>query len=514
MDNPSRWSRAAGIATGLALVLWSGLILLRLLTHHPFYDELIHARYLWLISQGLAPHRDFWCTYPVPGYVPVLARLRALPESAYALFGLRLVSLALLAVIGILLGQHSRRVAGDGRWGLASLLLLTAAPGISAFVVEYSLDPLAAAAAVGAMVLLFAEPAPRRFGAAVGLAGLSVMIMPKYLLPLAGGLGMAFLALALRRRLPAAVVAGAAGTAGAFAVILLLYLGSGTTLIEDWRWTHILSSRYTFVHPRGGLPLWRAFLGTLAQNPLWAVLGAAGLAGWVRQARASRNLAGAGIAAGALASLLLVHTFLEQYILPVMLCVALFAPYAALLFSGPRARSIAFAVLAAGLALTTAYRLAGALPELRETIGNTRNPANTKRLGRMAVPPAYKSLRATQRLLKIIPPGERVIATWEDHPVFRRDLTFMTADYVPSYADLLPPGDPVRRYFSTEYLREELEAHPPAMISLYRLDQNYPPGWQEVCREFLAEHAEEYGAMMLRDRPLFIRRDIVEPAGR
>lgn len=78
------------------------------------------------------------------------------------------------------------------------------------------------------------------------------------------------------------------------------------------------------------------------------------------------------------------------------------------------------------------------------------------------------------------------------HPLFRRDLTFVTIDERPGFANLLDEVDPARRHFAPENLHRRLAESPPAYICLKTFEFNGPPGWREILEEFLHRNAGRY----------------------
>jgi tetratricopeptide (TPR) repeat protein len=103
------------------------------------------------------------------------------------------------------------------------------------------------------------------------------------------------------------------------------------------------------------------------------------------------------------------------------------------------------------------------------------------------------------------------VALYLFHPLLRRDLTWVTFDEIPSLSQFLSPGDPALKYFERGYFSEALESNPPAMIALYGLDANYPPGWQGICTDFVRRHMNSYAvfAVDTNNIHIFLRRDLV-----
>ncbi len=114
--------------------------------------------------------------------------MKVFPQSVYLFLGLRGLSVATCCLIAYLFYRHGKNAVGDGIAGLLPVWLIAAAPDNGAFLVEYSIDHLAALAAVGAMTFFFLPCRPARFAAASGLALFSIAVTPKYILPLGFGL--------------------------------------------------------------------------------------------------------------------------------------------------------------------------------------------------------------------------------------------------------------------------------------------------------------------------------------
>ena len=501
IDSPPRrlpLDSLTSVAVWLALAAAAAVAIVRILSHHPFYDECLHVHKLWLLSSGLEPHRDFWCNYPVAGYILTLPVFSLLPKAAWSVLALRFLMFGLLVAAGWLLGVHGRRTSGSFIWGTAPAALILFSPPLGRFLAEYSIDHFAMVAAVGAVVLFFTRPRPFRVGAAAALCLFSVVLTPKYAMPLFFGLvGFAAAAVIAARRILPATIAIGAGAGAAALLSLALYALAGVSPSLNLRYAHLLMAEFKLVADPAPVSLATSTFGLLLRNlPLLGLIlaGLAGFASWVRGRLLARGLAPLGLLGGAFASAILTKTFMAQYILPVTVCLVAFAPFARRLVrseSASRLLTPALAMLTIGAGVLA---LAGALSGFERTPLNVRDEYGivAERAGLEMGLPAVKSLRETQRLLDLIPPGERVVAHPQVHPLFRRDLTFLTADEQPSFATLLDADDPVRAFFQPMHLVRRLDEEPPAYISMPGLTHIYPREWLRVLDGFLRRGRTRY----------------------
>jgi hypothetical protein len=515
-DRADPVARLTGVLLVPGVLLAVLVLLIRAATHAAFYDECLHARMLWLISAGLVPHEDFWCNYPTLGYLLSLPLFRALPDSAYALLVLRFGMVLLGLACGVVLAAHGRRHGGHVAWGLAPWILVLAAAPFGRFLVEYSIDHFAAVTALGAFVLSFRGPSPTRVTAAVALGCLSVLFTPKYALPLALGLGGFTVAAILETGRPRAVLLAAGGAVlGVVLATSGLYAVAGLSFPENVSRAHLFMARFKLSEGRAVVTLGESLLDVLVRHwPLASVL-VLGLAGWAvhHVGRLRTTLWGPlGILVGTALSTLMLRTFLEQYLLPVVAALVLFVPFASVLARRARLGGPAAAVLALATLVAAGWGVRDASTELERTPVNLRdeNGLAVKRCGLLVVrrEPFLGDLRSTVWLLDRIPSDERVVATGVHHPLWRRDLTFITADESPSFLDSLPPADPSAAYFLPSYFHRRLREQPPAYIALDGLEITYPDGWRRVCEEFLEENRSRYvdisGVGLV-----FLRKDLV-----
>jgi hypothetical protein len=516
----------------IALVMLSAVIVLfHLLTHYPFFDETLHVRYLWLFSSGLKPDVDFFCTYPLLGYILTFPFFRCFPESAFVLLALRVFAVVMAAIVGVFFYVRGRRTAQDGMAGLLPYLLVITAPGAGAYVVEYSIDHLATVAAFGAMLIFFNAPRSGRVALASALCVTSVVITPKYTLPLFFGM-VSYLGAAVcfhHRKTVLLLAAAAFGGVAALLVIWRLFDLNHASLLASLHYSDLLQYRWHKI--RGmftggkGCPPTLVYIGWfLVSNPVLGLAIVLGVAGWAKQLRPGTDRAmawaGGGIVLGTLLASLIVRDFLEQYVVPMTLCLAMFVPCAFSLFASAEASRVLRLLLVLGAGTTLVVQLIVVAHEFQETPYNAR--ANTP-IHREIVGPVYTGpticpvlLSDYEAILNIIPRNERVVAVWPYHPLFRKDLTMIVADGIPSFALALPEDDPLRKTFDPAVFHEALEKSPPALLVVSRLEQNYPPGWKAVAKDFLGRHKDLYVLMKTRsfDVDVSVRRDLVEKLNR
>ncbi|MEN8149518.1 MAG: hypothetical protein ABFS86_06825 [Planctomycetota bacterium] len=485
------------MAVGLAVLALLGALsvaVVRILTHYPFHDECLHAHNLYLMSEGLAPHRDFWCNYPVAGYVLARPVLALAPATAGTFLGLRFLMLVPILGAGWLLAVHGRRTAGGFLWGAAPFTLILVTPSPGRFLAEFSIDHLAMLPAVGAIVLAFARPRPLRAGAATALALVSVAITPKYGPALALGAAGLVLAGSIppgRRR--ATLVATVAGAAAAVVLVLGLYALSGTTPAENFRYSVALMARFKLATDAAPSPLALTVLTMLLRNLpllLLVVLGLWGFGRAIREDGPFRHLGAIGVLLGTVASTLLLRTYMLQYVVPVLTALAAFAVFVPRRFRF-RGRDLALSLVTLG-AVGLGLKLA--TDEFVRTPFNVRDPGGpvARETVVMWKEPATEMLAKVQAILDRVPEDERFLASPQMGLIFRRGHTWLTADENPSLAGLLPEDDPARRSFEPAQLRERLADRAPAFLCLSALEHNFPAGWREIVEEYLRRNRRFY----------------------
>jgi hypothetical protein len=508
-------------ALAVAGVLATAFVLaIRVVTHHPFFDETLHLRFLWLLSTGERAYRDFFCQYPVTGYYAALPLFRSLPETAWVVLPLRFLSLAAALGAAAVLGHHGRRVAGSWVWGSLPFLMVASTPEIGNFLVEYNTDQLALLAAVGAFVFFAAEPSAKRVALAAALSVLSALVMPKYAPMLfLGGIGC-LLSAGRRVGWRVALAAGGAGGAAAGGAVWGLLASQGIALGDLFEML-ALQSRWTIGRSDYDVTIAELTGHFLARHWPLAALFALGLGAWVTRHR--RELLGRQLPLLAM----LVATFLyavrvksvfEQMLLPVLVVLAFFVPYAGALLRrrsppaqrSPPGRRFPWPEVALALATLTSAGagFAEAKGELRQTCWG--RDCESPYIAWPSIQPGVATLKEIDDLLRLIPPHERVVAMWHRHPLFRRDLTWVTFDERGGYARGMTPDDPLRQRFDPAVFAEALARTPPAYVSLFLLEENYPPGWLQVLLEFLQQRAGAYSRFVRQDGDVyFVRNDLL-----
>jgi hypothetical protein len=239
-----------------------------------------------------------------------------------------------------------------------------------------------------------------------------------------------------------------------------------------------------------------------------------GIIGWIftnfRPARVV-GWSGTGILAGVILSLIALGRYQEQYLAPVMVSLVLFVPFLFLLFGRFRWNQLITLILLLATIGISGHQLRLRARWLRRTDHRIHN-ALTESIRDMGddVEPGIETLYAMQKLLDLIPAGERVVGQWFFHPIFRFDQTFITYDMGRdvSFQKVINPSNRVYQYFQPEYFARELENNPPGYICLQGLEVNYPPGWLETCIDFLQRHKDMYERLNFGGTPIYLRRDL------
>jgi hypothetical protein len=484
----------AGCALGLTAL---GLVIM---TWQLTMDEFLHAHYLWLISTGRIPHVDFWCHYPVLGYVLLLPLFHMLPESMYSIFVFRFINLALFAGIGFTLALNARHLKAHWVWGALPLLLI-ASGEVAPRVVEFRTDAWAALLAVLAFTLLFREPGSLRAGLAAGLSVISVLIMPKYLYPLTlaniAYIAYAYRTVSSRRSLLISAIAG--GVAGMAAGQLIL-LAVPVMLWDDLYWSSFLMLKFT-VHCAGTEPSFRGngltheVIAYFVHNWWVAVLVAVGVGGWLAAELKSRGVrlwVGTAVLLGVIMSCATGPFPFVQYLVPCLFCLAVFIPYVPMLLKKPFLNLAGTLLL---IAITLYFKGIQTSQCAQELATNT----------------AMKEFQVRQSFLDFIPRSERVVGFFNTHPCFREDQTFVTWDEMwgrpRGFTSILPAGSRALACFRPDNLSKSLEEYSPAAIAIDKF--NYPPGWDDVLDTFLQTHAGMYAKGELLDQVIYCRKDLV-----
>ncbi len=463
------------------------------------FDEYLNAHYLWLVSIGRIPHKDFWCHYSASGLAIIRPFFQLIPESIFSIFALRFFGLCFLIGTAATLGFHSRRLRVHWLWGVLALALMLT-PEVTPSVINFRTDAYAALAGILAMTIMFREPSPRRGGLATGLSVLSVIIMPKYVYPLTFAL-IAYLAygyVKMKRERRSLLLSVLTGGAISLALAQGLLLTSGVWLRDDVYWSAITMEKF-FIHCGRTETTLSPQLSTVVSHftKYWwvAMLVLSGISGWLVtewKRRGVRLWVGAAVIAGVAVYWGTCNQPWKQFLVPGLYCLALFVPYAARIINRPVYRSAATIILVvmATLMVFNNFR--------RTTI-------------ELASGSSFQDFGGRQEFLNHIPRFERVIGFYKTHPCFREDQTFVTWDEQwgnpKGFAPILPENSHADSCFQPGYLKKSLESSPPpASIALDSL--HYPAGWNRVLSEYLAMNADLYVKAEVLDCELYIRKDL------
>ena len=152
------------------------------------------------------------------------------------------------------------------------------------------------------------------------------------------------------------------------------------------------------------------------------------------------------------------------------------------------------------LALAAVMLLAVGVGLLLSTVAFFHTPFNVRDPGGpvarqtavMMKMPAYFMLDDLQGVLDQVPEDERFLASPQMGLIFRRGLTWLTANEDPSLSTLLPEDDPARPHFEADHLRARLAERAPAFICLSALQLNFPEGWRGIVEEYLRRNRRLY----------------------
>lgn len=495
-----------------AIILAVFILILRVVIHFPFFDESLHVHYLWLVANGYKPSTDFYCHYPPLAYLCMIPYINLFPDSAYVVLALRYTSLAIYLGIGVLFYFHGRRVAKDWCTAIIPLILLASASNIGPFMVEYSVDPLAAVTAVGAMLIYFRTPSERTVAISAGLSLLSVMFTPKYAFPLFFGLiGHSAAYFWASREKFKTVKAICVGGAASLAFVLLIFWLNGVSFLDIQATTLITSKT---VQVMNGFISYSFLIRRLIDKPVYLAVIGLGLLGWVLRSKGRIDqitLSGAGILLGLILFFITICLPLEQYQMPVYLSLAMFAPFAFETLGD----KLWVKILRNGMFVVVFLVVANKYPPLvQEFMGTSvyTRDANNTRLPKG--PTALKALAEIDQLLRVIPKDEKVVALWLNNPLFRKDLTGITWDERPSYTEFLSKDNPNAAFFDPKNYKTALASHMPALIDLGLLQSNYPPLWYEITVEFLVRNAASYVFLPSKVVPgtfYYLRSDLKQP---
>lgn len=502
------------------------IYLAQLITHFPFFDETINARYLWLIVNGYRPHVDFFCIYPTLGYFLTAPYFTLFPDSSLVVLALRFISAAIVVLMGVIYWSHGSSILRAPIVVLLPFFLVITDPATGAFLSEYSLDHMAALAALWAMVLMMSKPGAMRLVLCSALCVISFFLMPKYHLPLFFGLvGYLWTYYFQTRRLSHLVFCVSSGALAAILAILIAFALNHASIAENFRFAYLFNLSLSSVLKAriSNTPLFGAVGSHLAnffcQHLLLAALYAWGIAGWFRYSMKNwrlqdqRVLAGGGILTGCLLSMFSSSMYTEQYLIPPLLCFGLFMPFSLSEIASGAARKYITAALVLVVFYMLALRVGPAAEGFRETPLNSRGNTAIERklLGEVILaPPGVAVLSDYTKLLQMIPKNEVIVAAWPYHPLFRRDLTFQIYDDLPSLSLGLSKDDPLHETFAPGTFKAALDSHPPALIVLEGMDEYYPQKWNVIASEFLSRQNDRYVLCPTSFIKAYVRRDLLD----
>lgn len=493
-----------------AILLAVFILLLRVVIHFPFFDETLHLHYLWLLSNGYKPGTDFYCHYPSLAYLLMIPFFNLLPDSAFVVLVLRFISVAIYIGVGVLFYFHGRKATNDWLTAIIPLVLLAASSNIGPFMVEFSIDPFAAATAVGAMLIYFRTPSERTVALSAGLSLLSVLITPKYAFPLFFGLIGHFAAyiFASRDKSKSLIKAICIGGAASLAFVLIIYWLNGVSFLGNLLSTMATSKTVDKIN---GTLSYSFVLRRLLNKPFYDAMIVLGLLGWVWRSRKRIDqitLSGAGILLGLILFFFSICLPLEQYQMPIYVSLTMFAPFAFVILGDTLWVKILRNGMLIAVFIVVAYKYPALLQEFMGTSVYTRD-ANNPRL--LKGPPAVKALADIDQVLRVIPKDEKIVGLWPNSPIFRKDLTGITWDENPSYSEVLSNKDPNAIFFDPKSYWAALVNHKPALIDLDILQSNYPPYWYELTVEFLARNEAFYNKVPSKVKSgsfFYLRRDL------
>lgn len=501
--------KAALLSAGLALFI----LLVRVFVHFPFYDESMHLRYLWMVSNGFRAGVDFFDAYPLLAYFFVKPFFQLFPDTTLVLLPLRLLSVALYVFAGALLYLHAKRLNGEWEGVLTAFAVIAASANIGPFMVEYSIDPLAALSAFAAFYFLFKEPDEKTITASAGFSLLSVLLTPKYSFPLFFALlGHLYYYWQKEKDAKGVILRVAAGGGAALLAAIILYALNSESLLSNLSNSTVLTSKLQLTRNEG--TLFSMVLLNMAQRPVLALFLGLSLAGFAKRALEVRDhvtLAGAGLLLGLLLFTLRVQFQLEQYQAPVYFSLLFLSPFAfTLIRDRLTSASFRFLLIAAALfSIGIKYP-----PLLKEFGGTTVYRRDAENENAVRGPTGVAALGELDRLLASIPKNEKVAALWPHHPMLRKDITPIPGDDRPSYSSVLKPSDPRMRFFDPNAYVAALIAKPPAFVDPGRMHTNYPPEWLEITMQFLEKHRDIYTQLPSYVEPgntVYIRNDLLEP---
>lgn len=500
-QNAAAWSEKILSAIGGLICIWGGAIAcLKTVSWPLFFDEYLHSHFLWLISIGKIPHKDFWCQYPSLGYVVTLPYFKLLPESIYSVIALRFLVVSLLVAVAIRLFFHARNLGAHWVWGILPLIMLVMTQDVGSFVSEFRTDAYGALLAILALTAMFREPAPLRTGLVVALSVLSIIVMPKYIYPLflanLAYIGYGCLKLKQVRN---TLLSASAGLCGALLISSIALLIAGISLWDDMKWSPLFMQQYYSSLRNQSMPVGigdqAQALSYFSQHWSVAVTILAGLVGWavvMIKEKGVQLWVGTAVIAGVIVFWGTCLFPYRQYLVPGLLCLTIFTPYIA--------SALKNAVLKNAAALLLLILTAQSVISYNQSVATE-----------LASGKSIYDFSMRQELLSLIPRTEKVMGFNETHPCFRENQTFVTWDEkAPGFTPAMPKDSQILNFFSPEHLAESLEKNPPASLGFP--STNYPPGWHSVIEDFLQRHADRYENVNFPLGIVFVRKDLLGAA--
>ncbi len=459
------------------------------------YDELLRGHATWLVARGLRPYHDFLETHP-PYFALLTSVPRRLPDPCDVLQVLRWVSGVgnLLSLAGLVAVGTTAGVSWRG--SLLGLAVVALHPGVLPFLIEFRMDGWGyALAAWGVYGLRRRGTGDARFAAFGLVTGVATLLLcPKLALlaPLvvAAELGPGWRS-PRRWARPAGAYLLGAGLAGA---VFALYLAAQR--IEIGRVYLLLFRLNALINAHSSIRFGMARMILRWPIPLAAI--ALGAACWVVQWARRRTWPDTyhpALAAWLIAQAVLVASPYKQYFGPWLLFGACFVGF---LGQALAARSRWLGMLACVLACG---------PSVASTV--ERMQLIRQHGGRKAHCEAIRWMNRVAR------PEDYIVAEPFIHPVVRRDCFFAWWSTGYNIREVLDAMPSLRASMSEARYRAELEAHPPAFVSLPSPNNpyvQYPEQLSAVLSAFLLERgyvAVRHGIVRVAVRP-----DIVKDARR
>lgn len=457
------------------------------------YDEVQRAHSIWMTSQGLRPYHDFFECHP-----PYFALLAPLPrwfkDPGQLLLALRLTAAAGNVLFLFALATVAAGLAPGGRLaGRLATALVAFHPAVLEFLVEFRIDGWGYALALWSVVRFLRSDGTRRHAELGFLTGIATLLFcPKTALlpPLIVAVEQA------TARDPRAAARAFATYAGGFAVAgaaVCAYLGlSGIGIDQAFFFVaryNALSNLHSAFH--------HGLLGQVVESPLLALLLLGGAFAYAWRRIRERSLPGpydGALAVWLAAQALLVSYPYKQYYGPWLLLAS-----GSLAFLGPALESLSgrirSAVLVGAGVLSISTSMASAYA--------------------WAVAGTARDEVALMRFMeRVVGPDDRIVATPTVHPIDRRDtfyVWFNTLDPGGYDTERILEENPTRSgLVSDERYREELAAHPPALVVLKSATGwvLYPRRQVEVLDAFVIER--DYRVLAFRGVQFAVRPDRCE----